>query len=96
MSSDTAVMVSSLRLKRRGVAYTELATLAGASRAGTALAMGNTCVFVVLFATPIAASSLMTHFSWGVVWLAAAFCALLTVPLFPRVEKSYALAPRST
>ncbi|KPW88629.1 MFS transporter [Pseudomonas syringae pv. coryli] len=72
-----------------GVAYTELATLAGASRAGTALAMGNTCVFVVLFATPIAASSLMTHFSWGVVWLAAAFCVLLTVPLFPRVEKSY-------
>ncbi|GFZ59445.1 putative Membrane protein [Pseudomonas amygdali pv. eriobotryae] len=79
-----------------GVAYTELATLAGASRVGTALAMGNTCVFVVLFATPIAACSLMTHFSWGVVWLAAAFCALLTVPLFPRVEKSYALAPRST
>jgi MFS family permease len=67
-----------------GVAYTELATLAGANRAGTALAMGNTCVFVVLFATPIAASALMTHFSWGVVWLAAAFCALLTVPLFPR------------
>ncbi|MFA1026491.1 hypothetical protein ALP10_00753 [Pseudomonas syringae pv. helianthi] len=79
-----------------GVAYTELATLAGASRAGTALAMGNTCVFVVLFATPIAASALMTHFSWGVVWLAAAFCALLTVPLFPRVEKAYALAPHST
>lgn len=74
-----------------GVAYTELATLAGASRAGTALAMGNTCVFVVLFATPIAASALMTHFSWGTVWLAAAFCALLTVPLFPRVEKTYAL-----
>jgi MFS family permease len=74
-----------------GVAYTELATLAGANRAGTALAMGNTCVFVVLFATPIAASALMTHFSWGVVWLAAAFCALLTVPLFPRVEKNYVL-----
>ncbi|WP_256585260.1 MULTISPECIES: MFS transporter [unclassified Pseudomonas] len=78
-----------------GVAYTELATLAGASRAGTALAMGNTCVFVVLFATPIAASALMTHFSWGVVWLAAAFCALLTVPLFPPVEKAYALELRS-
>ncbi|MFH7346996.1 MFS transporter, partial [Pseudomonas syringae pv. tagetis] len=30
-----------------GVAYSELATLAGASRAGTGLAMGNTCVFVV-------------------------------------------------
>ncbi|MEO8491207.1 MFS transporter [Pseudomonas sp.] len=71
-----------------GVAYTELATLAGASRAGTALAMGNTCVFVVLFATPIAASVLMTHFSWATVWLAAAFCALLTVPLFPRVDKA--------
>lgn len=74
-----------------GVAYTELATLAGTNRAGTALAMGNTCVFVVLFATPIIASVLMTYFSWSTVWLSAAFCALLTVPLFPRVEKNYAL-----
>ncbi|WP_426195688.1 MFS transporter [Pseudomonas sp. NFXW11] len=73
-----------------GVAYTELATLAGAERAGTALAMGNTCVFVVLFATPIAASALMTHYSWSLVWLAAACCALLTVPLFPRAPKEHA------
>lgn len=74
-----------------GVAYTELATLAGTNRAGTALAMGNTCVFVVLFATPIIASVLMTYFSWSTVWLSAAFCALLTVLLFPRVEKNHAL-----
>lgn len=78
-----------------GVAYTELATLAGASRAGTALAMGNTCVFVVLFLTPIAASALMSHVSWAAVWLAAAGCALATVPLFPRVEKSHALELKS-
>lgn len=73
-----------------GVAYTELATLAGASRAGTALAMGNTCVFVVLFLTPIAASALMSHLSWAAVWLAAAGCALAAVPLFPRVENENA------
>lgn len=79
-----------------GVAYTELATLAGASRTGTALAMGNTCVFVALFATPIAVSALMTHFSWGLVWLAAALCALLAAGLFPRVEKSHAWALGST
>lgn len=78
-----------------GVAYTELATLAGASRAGTALAMGNTCVFVVLFLTPIAASALMSHVSWAAVWLAASVCALATVPLFPRAVKSHGLELKS-
>ncbi|MDI9653789.1 MFS transporter, partial [Burkholderia cenocepacia] len=35
-----------------GVAYTELATLAGANHAGTALGMANTIVYLGLFATP--------------------------------------------
>lgn len=70
-----------------GVAYTELATLAGTQRAGTALAMGNTCVFVMLFLTPIAVAALASRLSWAAVWLVAAGCALITVPLFPSVEK---------
>lgn len=70
-----------------GVAYTELATMAGVDRAGTSLAMGNTCVFVVLFLTPIAASALMSQVSWAAVWLVAAGCALVTVPLFPSSKK---------
>lgn len=74
-----------------GVAYTELATLAGTRRAGTALAMGNTCVFLVLFLTPIAVAALLSQLSWTAVWLAAAVCALASVPLFPRVEKAQAL-----
>jgi hypothetical protein len=35
-----------------GVAYTELATLAGAGRAGTALGMANSCCYLGLFLTP--------------------------------------------
>ncbi|KVN95521.1 MFS transporter [Burkholderia ubonensis] len=67
-----------------GVAYTELATLAGANQAGTALGMANTCVYLGLFATPLAIPPLLAHASWSVVWLATAACALATWPLFPR------------
>ncbi|KFG95435.1 MFS transporter [Burkholderia paludis] len=67
-----------------GVAYTELATLAGANHAGTALGMANTIVYLGLFATPLAIPLLLAHASWSVVWLAAAACAGATLPLFPR------------
>jgi MFS family permease len=67
-----------------GVAYTELATLAGASRIGTALGMGNTCAFVALFLTPLAIPGLLALWSWPAVWLVAAACGLIAIPLFPR------------
>ncbi|OBV39579.1 MFS transporter [Janthinobacterium psychrotolerans] len=67
-----------------GVAYTELATLAGAASAGTALGMANTAVYLGLFATPVALPHLLAASSWGLVWLAAALVALLAWPLFPR------------
>lgn len=70
-----------------GVAYTELASMAGAKRAGTALAMGNTSVFVVMFITPIAIPWMQTHFSWSSVWLASAACAVIALWFFPKVEK---------
>ncbi|WP_334068970.1 MFS transporter [Burkholderia cepacia] len=65
-----------------GVAYTELATLAGANHAGTALGMANTVVYLGLFATPLAIPPLLAVSSWSVVWFAAALVAGATYPLF--------------
>lgn len=70
-----------------GVAYTELASMAGPKRAGTALAMGNTSVFVVMFITPIAIPWLQTYFSWSSVWITSALCALVALYFFPKVPK---------
>jgi predicted MFS family arabinose efflux permease len=67
-----------------GVAYTELATLAGKDRAGTALGMTNTIVYLGLFLTPLSIPHLVAGGSWSLVWLAAAACALITYPLFPK------------
>ncbi|KVA48695.1 MFS transporter [Burkholderia cepacia] len=65
-----------------GVAYTELATLASANHAGTALGMANTVVYLGLFATPLAIPPLLAVSSWSMVWLAAALVAGATYPLF--------------
>jgi MFS family permease len=71
-----------------GVAYTELATLAGKERAGTALGMTNTAVYLGLFLTPLCIPHLLAMGSWGIVWLVAAVCALGAYPLFPKPLKS--------
>ncbi|RJG46044.1 MULTISPECIES: MFS transporter [unclassified Mesorhizobium] len=65
-----------------GVAYTELATLAGASRAGTALGLANSFVFIAFFLVPIAIPWLLAFLSWAGVWLCAAVCALVAWPIF--------------
>ncbi|WP_341313277.1 MFS transporter [Paraburkholderia sp. IMGN_8] len=70
-----------------GVAFTELATLARTSRAGTALAMGNTCVFLTLFLTPLAIPPLLSVGSWSMVWAVASVCALIALPVFPRAAR---------
>jgi MFS family permease len=70
-----------------GVAFTELATLAGTSRAGTALAIGNTCVFLTLFLTPLAIPPLLSVGSWPMVWAVASVCALIALPVFPRAAR---------
>ena len=67
-----------------GVAFTELATLAGTRRAGTALAMGNTCVFLTLFLTPLVIPALLSIGAWPLVWAVASACALLALPVLPR------------
>lgn len=68
-----------------GVAYTELATLAGAKRAGTALGLANTCVYLGLFLTPLAiAHGVAAASSWPLVWAVAGLCMLAALPLLPR------------
>ncbi|VVE63382.1 MFS transporter [Pandoraea captiosa] len=65
-----------------GVAFTELATLAGASRAGTALGIGNTGVFLTMFLTPLTIPLLLSLGGWGLVWAGGLVCAALAWPLF--------------
>ncbi|MBZ9707393.1 MFS transporter [Mesorhizobium sp. ESP7-2] len=67
-----------------GVAYTELATLAGAGHVGTALSLANSFVFVGFFLVPVAIPGLLHLWSWPGVWLSAAACALATWPIFVR------------
>ncbi|NUY33509.1 MFS transporter [Paraburkholderia sp. JPY303] len=74
-----------------GVAFTELASLAGTRRAGTALAMGNTCVFLTLFMTPLAIPPLLSIGAWPLVWTVASACALLALPVFPRAASTRAM-----
>lgn len=67
-----------------GVAYTELATIAGARNAGTALGMANTSVFVMCFLTPLAIPHILTLASWPGVWLVGSVLALVALPFFPK------------
>ncbi|MER8630120.1 MFS transporter [Mesorhizobium opportunistum] len=67
-----------------GVAYTELATLAGAGHVGTALSLANTFVFIGFFLVPVAIPGLLHLWSWSGVWLSAAICALIAWPIFLR------------
>ncbi|BCF95801.1 MFS transporter [Paraburkholderia sp. PGU19] len=78
-----------------GVAYTELATLAGTRRAGTALAMGNTCAFMTLFVTPLVIPPLLVATSWPAVWAIASVCALIALPVFPRPVRTARYASRA-
>lgn len=67
-----------------GVAYTELATMAGAHRAGTALGMANTSVFAMCFLTPLAIPHILAHSSWSGVWLVGSICAVIALQFFPK------------
>ena len=71
-----------------GVAYTELATLSGAARAGTALGMANTSVFLVCFLTPLSIPHLLALQGWPLVWLMAAACAGAALPLLTTPAKA--------
>ncbi|MCP1574292.1 MFS transporter [Herbaspirillum rubrisubalbicans] len=70
-----------------GVAYTELAVVAGPSQVGTALGLGNSCVFLVFFLTAQAVPLLLHWQGWPAVWLGTALVAVLVFPLFPALAK---------
>ncbi|WP_322006761.1 MFS transporter [Paraburkholderia tropica] len=72
-----------------GVAYTELATQAGHSRTGTALAMGNSGAFLAFWLVPSAIPVLLSAFGWPAVWLAGAACAALAWPAFARTPLAF-------
>ncbi|WP_267244238.1 MFS transporter [Streptomyces sp. PR69] len=66
-----------------GVAYTEIAAMAGAQRAGTALGLENTTAFTGAFLTPLLIPLLLDGTSWTAVWALLAVAALAAVPLAP-------------
>ncbi len=66
-----------------GVGFTELATLAGAQRAGTALGLGNTGAFAALGLTSLCLPQVLAWSSWPVVWLVAAGGALMAWRVLP-------------
>jgi MFS family permease len=71
-----------------GVAFTELAVMAGPAQVGTALGLGNSCVFSVFFVAAQALPPLLQWRGWAAVWLAVAAVALAVVPLFPPPRKA--------
>lgn len=64
-----------------GVAYAELATRAGAAKAGTALGICNTLVFLANFVTPLSVARMLEGWGWSYVWWVGAAIALLALPL---------------
>jgi len=74
-----------------GVAYTEIASMAGANRAGTALGLENTTVFATGFLTPLLIPLVLGWSSWTVVWTIAAAASLLAVPLAPRAMRKHSV-----
>lgn len=66
-----------------GVAYTEMAVMAGPARAGTALGMIGMTIFASAFITPMIIPLLLGASSWSVTWWVIAGAALLAVPITP-------------
>ncbi|MEV4170253.1 MFS transporter [Nonomuraea sp. NPDC049709] len=66
-----------------GVAYTEIAAMAGPDRAGTALGLLGTALFAVGFLTPLLIPVVIAQASWAAVWGLAAAASLLAIPLAP-------------
>ncbi|MGM3277767.1 MFS transporter [Ralstonia sp. 24A2] len=70
-----------------GVGFTEMATLAGVQRAGTALGLGNTGAFSALGLTSLCLPHVLAWSSWPVVWLVTAGCALMAWQVLPAVHR---------
>nr|WP_256434688.1 MFS transporter [Bradyrhizobium sp. 6(2017)] len=66
-----------------GIAYTELATIAGMKHVGAALGLGNTFAFSTYFLTPLVIPLVLDVSAWQGVWFIAAAAALVASFLFP-------------
>lgn len=67
-----------------GVAYTEIAIMAGPTRAGTALGIIGMTIFASAFVTPVLIPFMLSASSWPATWGIIAFVTLLAVPISPR------------
>jgi sugar phosphate permease len=70
-----------------GIAYTEAAVKAGVERAGTALGMVGTTVFIASFLTPILVSRIAHSYGWGAVWAAVAILTFESLLCFISFSK---------
>jgi nitrate/nitrite transporter NarK len=66
-----------------GVAYTEIAVMAGPKHAGTALGMEGMTIFATAFLVPLLIPHLLAVSSWTVVWAVVGGVVLLAVPVLP-------------
>jgi sugar phosphate permease len=80
----TLVLGGLLASSWHGVAYTEVAAVAGAQRAGTALGIANTTVFTAAFLVPLIIPVVSANWSWTAVWFLAAASALLATFVSPK------------
>jgi sugar phosphate permease len=93
-SAPTAVVAATLALGGllanawHGVAYTEIAYMAGAERAGTALGLENTTVFGAAFLTPLIIPLVLGWSSWPIAWAVIGAIALLALPTTPRTRRA--------
>lgn len=71
-----------------GVAYTEIAVMAGAGRAGTALGIIGMTIFASAFLTPALIPFLLATSSWQTVWGLIAIAAFLAVLVSPGRHRS--------
>jgi sugar phosphate permease len=67
-----------------GVAYTEVAVMAGASRVGTALGIENTAVFVGAFVTPAIIPECLEVVDWSGVWGGIGLICVVAMFLAPK------------
>jgi MFS family permease len=66
-----------------GVAYTEIAVMAGAKRSGTALGIIGMTIFASASITPALISLTIAKASWQATWAMVALAALVAVSLAP-------------
>ncbi len=82
-----AIVVAGISVSAwHGVGFTEMATMAGVQRAGTALGLGNTGAFTALGVTSLCLPHVLAWSSWPVVWLVTALSALIAWRVLPAVR----------